>query len=361
MPKIKRLINCTMPVSACNFKCSYCYVPKLGARKNLIPPFEYDLEFIGKAFSKKRLGGTCLFNICAIGETMLPKEIVGIIEILLKQGHYLEVVTNGTLTSKFEEVAKLDPKLLKRLEFKFSFHYLELLKHGLLDTFFNNVDLIKKQGCSFTVELMPHDELVPYIEDIKKVCLERVGALCQLTVGRNENVNMRILSNMSKLAYEKIWSVFDSPMFKFKLSTFNVKRKEYCYAGDWLLNVNLYTGEAQQCYCSEFKQNIYKDINKKIVFVPIGNKCSLPHCFNSHAMLTLGMIPEIKGPTYADIRNRECLDHSEWLQPVFKKFISGRFEDNNKQYSNIEKYFNKFKIIRMKIMNVFQDYFKKRG
>ena len=361
MPKIKRLINCSIPVSACNFHCSYCYVPKLGARKNLIPKFEYDLEFIGKAYSKKRLGGTCLFNLCAIGETMLPKEMVGIIEVLLKQGHYLEVVTNGTLTNRFEEIIRLDKRLLKHLEFKFSFHYLELLKYDLLDVFFDNVDLVKKHGCSFTVELMPHDELVPYIEDIKKICLERVGALCQLTVARNENANMRILSNMSKKVYEKTWSVFDSPMFKFKLSTFNVKRKEYCYAGEWLLNVNLYTGEAKQCYCSEFIQNIYKDINKKILFVPIGEKCTLPHCFNSHAMLTLGMIPEIKGATYADIRNRTCIDNTEWLQPEFKKFISGRLEDNNRQYNDIEKKINKLIIFKMKVINMILDNFIKRG
>ena len=35
------------------------------------------------------------------------------------------------------------------------------------------------------------------------------------------------------------WKEFDSPLFEYKLSTFNVKRKEFCYAGAWMFTMNL--------------------------------------------------------------------------------------------------------------------------
>ena len=76
---------------------------------------------------------------------------------LLKQGHYLEIVTNGTLTNRFDEIALFPKELLHRLEFKFSFHYLELKERGWLDRFFDNVNKMRDCGCAFTVELMPND------------------------------------------------------------------------------------------------------------------------------------------------------------------------------------------------------------
>lgn len=338
MEKIKRLISCFIPVSACNFHCEYCYVSHFeGRRKNRMPRFQYNAEYIGKALSVKRLGGICLLNLCGDGETLLPPEVPKIIEVLLKEGHYLELITNGVLNKRIDEITQIDHNLLNRLEIKFSFHYLELLRTNKIHVFFNNIQKVKEVGCSFSLELTPHDELIPHIEDIKAICQERLGALCHVTVARDDANNMGYLTKLPIQEYITTWGTFDSPMFDFKLSTFGVKRKEYCYAGDWSLFINLESGEASQCYCTRFTQNVFKDLNKPIQFLPIGKNCTMPHCYNSHALMTLGVIAELNTITYSDIRNRKCYDGTEWLNPNVKEFLNGKFVDSNPKYNPLEK------------------------
>lgn len=132
----------------------------------------------------------------------------------------------------------------------------------------------------------------------------------------------------------KTWGSFDSDLFKFKMSTFNVKRKEFCYAGYWTATLNLDTGVLRQCYCGKYIQNIFKDLDKPIQWQAIGCHCTEPHCHNSHVWLTLGDIPSLDTPTYSSMRNRVCEDGSEWLQPEMKEFLSGKLKDNNTEFSN---------------------------
>ena len=70
---------------------------------------------------------------------------------------------------------------------------------------------------------------------------------------------------------------------------------------------------------------------------PIGHKCRIAHCYNGHSWLAMGDIPEIKAPTYAEERNRTCLDGSEWLQPEMKAFMSSKLYESNRQYSKFKK------------------------
>ena len=59
--------------------------------------------------------------------------------------------------------------------------------------------------------------------------------------------------------------------------------------------------------------------------------CLLPHCFNAHAFITLGDVPKINSPFYADVRNRVCDDGSEWLNPYIKEIFSHKLIENNKR------------------------------
>ena len=59
-------------------------------------------------------------------------------------------------------------------------------KRGLLGHFFNNVKRMRDIGCSFTLETTPSDELIPYIEEMQHVARENVGAICHVTVARDE-------------------------------------------------------------------------------------------------------------------------------------------------------------------------------
>ena len=336
MDKIKRLIIAHVPVSTCNLRCKYCYITVQNRWNAELPKFDHTVEEIGRALSKERLGGVCFVNLCGSGETLLPPVMVDIIKGILEQGHYVEVVTNGTASKRFDEIIKLSTNLLERLTFKFSFHYLELKRLNIFDIFFENIRKIKKAGCSFTVEMTPNDEFESHINDIKNMCIKELGALCHLTIARNDlEKEIPILSNHSLNEYAKIWSQFYSIMFDFKKTLFQVKRREFCYAGDWTAYINLGTGKITKCYCPTEVGNIF-DMSKTIKFEAIG-KCPIAHCYNGHAHLAFGVIPSLTTPTYADIRNRKCIDGTEWINPRMKEFIMGKLKDNNAEYSNIKK------------------------
>lgn len=337
---LKRFIDVYIPVTACNLKCHYCYIVKSNRRGITTPELEYSPEYIGKALTKERLGGITLFNMCGWGETMLMPALTDITKEILKQGHYVWIVTNGLIRQRFDEMLSQYPReYLERLAFKFSFHYLELVKYNKLDLFFETVNRVKAAGCSFTVELTSNDELEEYIDELKKLVIKKTGANLQVTVPRDGGQkHLPLLSRHSVEEYKKIWSVFDSPMFDFKMSVWGQKRTEYCYAGCYTGLLNIATGEFKACYSTALRQNIFEDINKPIKFIPIGKHCQKAHCYNSHAFLALGDIPEINDCTYADIRNRVCQDGSEWLNPRMKEFISQRICDNYKPKNVLQKF-----------------------
>lgn len=303
-----------------------------------MPVFKHDADRIGRALSIERLGGVSLINICGEGETLLPPEIVGIIRSLLECGHYVMVVTNGTVSKRFDEIADISANCLDRLLIKFSFHYSELLRKGWIDAFFSNVWKIKSAGASISVELTPCDDLVPHIADILLLCKKRVGAPCHVTVARDErDPALPILTRYPRADYESIWGRFQSDLFGFKMNVFGQKRNEFCYAGLWSGVLDLVTGQLKQCYSGSKLQNIFEDTECPIRFTPLGPHCQQPHCYNAHAFMTLGVIPSVACPRFAEMRNRICDDGSEWLRPAMKDFLGGRLADENPAASWMER------------------------
>ena len=200
MDKIKKFIDCYIPVCNCNLKCNYCYISTWESFKQIenSKKIEFSPELIRKALSKKRWGGSLMLNFCAAGETLLCNELIPIVEQLLEEGHYCMIVTNGTITPKFKKLTELPQESRNKLFIKFSYHYLELKRLNLLDVFFENVNRMKDAGISYTVEVTPSDEYIPYIEEIKQTCLERVGALPHITVCRIENGDVPLMSKLEK-------------------------------------------------------------------------------------------------------------------------------------------------------------------
>lgn len=338
MDKLKRYIDCYIETEACNLRCHYCYITQQRKFNNKLVKFRHTPHEIRKALSMERLGGACLLNLCAGGETLLVEEIIDVIKELLNEGHYVMIVTNGILTNRFEEIAKFDPLLLKKLVFKFSFHYMELLRLNKMEVFFDNVNMMKEAGASFIVEITPSDELIPHIRDVKNKCLEKLGVLCHITIARDDRTQgIDVLSEHTFDEYKKIWGDFKSELFDFKTTIFYKKRKEFCYAGDWSLYLNLNTGKLTHCYCGRELDNIYNNIDKPLKLEAIGKHCTLAHCYNGHAFLTLGTIPELNTPTYAEVRDRVNTCGEHWLQPEMRDFMSQKLKDNNQTYSANEK------------------------
>ena len=207
--------------------------------------------------------------------------------------------------------------------------------------------IIKQAGCSYSIELTPSDELEPYIDDIMRECLLHFGALCHVTIPRDVTKSgYKLQSRHSLTEFAKIWGVFDSAMFNFKLSTWEHKRREYCYAGVWSGLLNIGNGELTACYGSRIVQNIFKDISKPIDFVAVGHRCALEHCYNGHSLLALGTIPEINTCRYCEERDRvNQIDGTHWLTPEMREFLGHRLEDYNNKFSMYERVCNSVKHI----------------
>lgn len=332
MDKLKRFIDCYISTETCNLRCHYCYIAQHNKFNSKMVKFTHSPEEVAKAFSKERWGGSCLLNFCAGGETLLSPEVLPIAEALLREGHYVMIVTNGTVDKRFDELRDMQEELRQHLFFKFSFHYLELKRLNWLDKFAANVEKARKAGCSFTIEVTPSDELVPYIDEMKKYSRETFGADCHITIARNDTeYNIGHLSKMDFQTYKKTWGVFNSELFNFKSEIFYKKRKEFCYAGEYTLVCNLSSGELKQCYCGKVLGNIYDE--GAIPFRAIGHGCGYAHCYNGHVFLAMGAIPELNTPSYDQLRNRSDDDEKEWLNDDVKAFMNQRADMNNPRYT----------------------------
>lgn len=142
---MKKFIDIHVPISICNFNCKYCYVKqeKNNDREKTI--FKYSPETVKKALSIERMGGICHFNICGEGETLIPRELVEYVRVLLENGHYVMIVTNGTLSNRFDEYFQLPKECIERLAFKFSFHYQELKEKIYLISLTEILTNVKKE------------------------------------------------------------------------------------------------------------------------------------------------------------------------------------------------------------------------
>ncbi len=339
MDKIKKCILIGVPTSICNLRCRYCYISQKMenfAEKGVQANLQHTPEEWAIALSQERLGGPCYINICGGGETLLTKGIEKYIYALAKEGHYIEIVTNCTVTKVINEILSFEQEVLDRITFKCSFHYLQLKERNMLEIFTNNVKNIWAHNCSANIEITPDDELIPYIDEVKQYSMEHYGAFPHLTIARNDLNNQEYLTSLSMEEYDKTWSQFDSSFWRFKKEIFNQYRKEYCYAGSWSLYLNLEDGRTKQCYCSNYSSNIFKDVNKPIDFVAIG-KCKEAHCYNGHALLTLGCIPNFTSVRYGDIRDRIRPDGTHWIQPKMLSFLNTKLEESNQLSTNKKK------------------------
>ena len=52
-------------------------------------------------------GGNAYFSICGAGETTLQNEIADITYSILKNGHYVNITTNGTIEKRLKEILEL--------------------------------------------------------------------------------------------------------------------------------------------------------------------------------------------------------------------------------------------------------------
>lgn len=338
MDKAKKILLFRIPMSICNFRCSYCYIgQREECYQGIQPEMKYTPEQVAYACRRERIGGIAYMNFCADGETLLTKNLDQYIHALVKEGHYAEIVTNMTVTPMIKKILSWEPELLKRVEFKCSFHYLQLKKKNLLDKYADNIKAAWAAGASANIEITPSDDLIPYLEEVKEFSIKNFGALHLLSIARDDRTSgIDYLTNLSMEEYDSVWSQFNSDFWAFKKTIFGVKRNEFCYAGKWSAYIDLTTGLATPCYCGACIGNVFENPDSAFLENPIG-KCKMAHCYNGHVLMTMGLIPSVTNVRYGDIRNRKTSDENEWLQPELLAFFNSKLSDTNAELSNEEK------------------------
>lgn len=339
MDEIKRFLNCSVPVSTCNLRCRYCFVTQSKEFEKKVDQFPVSPIDIAKALTKKRLGGACLINLCGLGETLLPKEIIEIVRLLLKEGHFVSIVTNTTLTNRIQMLCQLEENLRKKLFMKCSFQYEELVRLGMIDKYFENISMLRENGISYTIEIVANDEIIDKIQDIRVLFEKKQEAFPHILESRNNVSNdIHRLTELPIEKHQQIWSQFNSSLFESQQQLWGERRKEFCYAGEFSADVDLRTGNMTQCNRAKRIQNIYKNIDEPLQFCAIGNNCPTPHCFISYVWQGLcGNIEEINYPNYAQVRNRVRTDGMSWLNEVIEKAFSKKISEIQPKYSGVKK------------------------
>lgn len=320
----------------CNFHCEYCYVWRKNEFTRGRETSEYTPKEIRQALSLKRLGGPCHINACALGETLWSKDIVELSYELLEEGHYLSIITNGTISPKIDAILKFPSGLLERMFFKLSFHYAELKRTNLLETFWKNVDKIKDSPCSYSIEITPCDSLIEEIDNVKEEFMKRAdGAMPHITFTRDSNKEgLDLLSELSLEEYERIWSTFHSELFDLKCGLYKKKISQVCYAGNWSYRVNVVNGNLQSCYQQKLSGTIFDEPQKPLPVLTVGQNCNMDYCFNNHAFLAWGDAPEILCDNYYQVRDRVSGNSVHWIKEPYAAAMKQKLYDNNFAYVN---------------------------
>lgn len=336
---IRYFIECLVPETRCNLKCSYCYVNSFSdefKRKN--NEFLYPLDTMLSGLTPERLGGICFFSICGAGETLLKKEVVQLVRGLVLLGHYVNITTNGTATKRYREICDgLEKKILSKIHFSFSFHYDELKRTNTIETYFSNVLYVSKQGCSTLCQINLTKSYISQTTEIQKLFNEKLGCLPQAVLTRDPGDVEKIYESLERSDYKKNGDSYESPLFEFTFSNHNKKVKDICFAGYYSFTLNLANGIATGCYGRGWKKNLFSDTKTIINPSPVV-RCKSPFCVNGSHFCALGMVPSYACPTYYALRNRYSRTlFKNLITEEMKQVMNAKFKDPTHNFSPIQK------------------------
>ncbi|MDR0726818.1 MAG: polysaccharide deacetylase family protein [Rickettsiales bacterium] len=330
--KIVKYMDLALFAFPCNMRCHYCYVGQYATdeERAQIMPMKYGPDDLEKALDKKRMGGTCVVTFSAAGETLITPIAMKYMHAILNAGHFLHISTNLTITKNIDEFISLPPETFSRLFFKASLQYLELKRLNLLDVFAQNCKKIWTANGTCALEIVPNDDLIPYIPEIKEYCLKNFGALPHLSMPRDEAVTeVALLSKYSLDEFARIWEDFYSEEFRFKVKMWERPVKDFCYAGKISCFVIINTGEMLTCPKSKIIGNFFEGDTLK---TEAAAKCPQKHCFVCHNWLGFGSCPSVDETNYLLQRDRVTADGRHWVSERCRNAFRQRVCDNNLLY-----------------------------
>lgn len=343
MAGIYRFINTNIPAKGCNLRCEYCYIRQHGDEETLEIDetkklFSYSTPHMLRALRAERMGGVCMFNISGTGETLLNPEIFPLVSGLLAEGHYVALISNCTITKVIGQFADMPQEYRHRLFFKASFHYRELKRRGLLDTYVRNIRLMKERQIAFSVEIVSNDYVLEELDELKEFCIQNFGALPHVLAGRDEAVKgtfPKYETKLSEQEFREVWSSFDSDLFRYQDTDYALPHNdEFCYAGVYTGSLDLETGDFTPCPGGKKLTNFFENIEEPIRFTPVG-ACPFSYCFCGFFLHVLAGVarekyePKVK---FFQFRDRQCADGSTWLTPSVREVFSHRCAEYHKDF-----------------------------
>lgn len=235
---------------------------------------------------ERAVGRGCFFHLTGDGETLLPEDVVPLIHGLLKEGHWVNVVTNGTLTGRIHELIDLAEKdgLLERLTLSVSFHFLELEKHNMLEAFAENVNYVKeKNGGGINLTMVASEEYLEASDRIHKFCDEK-GLSFATNMVREYNMNGDVGGIKSKYGKEEYLRIVSETFPSYNIARDNgglkIDSHMFCYAGSWLFCLDFATGVYAQCSMNmDYTYNFFEHLDKKPLLEPVGTGCKAEYCW----------------------------------------------------------------------------------
>ena len=334
--KIVKYIDMAIMSPECNLRCHYCYLGHYAneIERRKIYPFKYSPEDLTNALDIKRMGGICIVTVSAAGETLISEKNISYLFAVLNAGHFLHISTNLTITSGINKLLSLSSEQKSRLFVKASLQFLELKRKKMLEVFSENCQKLWNDGITCAIEVVPTDELIPHLAELKTYCLKNFGALPQLTMPRDENVqNIKLLSKFSLDEFSRIFEDFYSEEFRFKTEMWEKTITSFCYAGSLSFFVNVNNGDMLVCPKSKKIGNFFEGV--ALPSEPIG-KCPQSHCFVCHNWLGFGSNPSICGTNYLLQRDRVTLEGKHWVSERCRHAFRQRVCDNNRLLSKEE-------------------------
>lgn len=335
MEKISKEITLYVPGDYCNMRCSYCYLTENFHRNRNceMPDFKYPVDHMIKAFDPVRIGGLAHIIVIGSGETLIDERVVELSRGLVEYGHIVEVVTNGTLTKRIEELIKLPLKNIDRLVVKCSLHWNELKRLNLVEEYFDNIKKCISAGASSYPFLVIGDEYMNELEEINAKCQEELNVSpvcspCVVETDPEQIVKKRMKSTSpasDKNIVDKVNQIFDSEVYRQCLKVLEVDvRNIFCYAGKYSFGVLLQDGGLIRCHQTPQEGGcFFENIDNPFCGLDyVGNECAIGTCCLQYDMFAFGLIPEIENiPTYAEY----FIDNPLFTE-TFKKMTNCKFE-----------------------------------
>ncbi|MCR5416427.1 MAG: radical SAM protein [Pseudobutyrivibrio sp.] len=349
MNGIYRFINTNVPTLGCNLRCDYCYIRQHGDEdildiKKRDSLFKYSVEHMISALTVERLGGVCMFNISGSGETLLCPDIFEICEGLLRNGHYIAIISNCTVTKEIEKFIRLKQEYRDRLFFKASFHYQELKRRNLLNTYASNINALKKNGIAFSIEIVSNDGVLSELEELKAWTEKEFGALPHVLAGRSETKLgefPKFETCLSEEEFFETWDEFKSPLFDYQYTDYVLPHNdEFCHAGVYTGSLEMATGVFFACPGNKKITNMFENTEEPIRFAPMAKACPFPYCFCGFFLQVLaGACNESYNPNvvFGEFRDRKCTDGSHWLTPSIKEVFSHKCSEFHNPLTSAKK------------------------